>query len=52
MARARHAKVVPSADHLREQRLGKVLAAGPDGADAEAALAALARLIADKFGEE
>ena len=37
MARARHAKVVPSAEHLREQRLGKVLAAGPDGADAEAA---------------
>jgi membrane glycosyltransferase len=37
MARARHAKVVPAADHLREQRLAEVLAAGPSGEKAEAA---------------
>src|SRR5690606_36692175 len=29
MARARHAKVVPAAEILREQRLGEILAAGP-----------------------
>jgi len=32
MARARHAKVVPAAETLREQRLGEILAAGPKGA--------------------
>ena len=37
MARARHARVVTGAERLREQRLGQVLAVGPDGADAEAA---------------
>lgn len=37
MARARHAKVVPAAEHLREQRLAEVLAAGPAAAKGEAA---------------
>ena len=31
MARARHAKVVPAAEALREQRLREILAAGPEG---------------------
>ncbi len=37
MARARHAKVVPAAELLREQRLEEVIAAGPAGENAEAA---------------
>ena len=36
MARARHAKVVPGAEALREQRMQQILDAGPNG-DAEAA---------------
>ncbi|MHB0852643.1 glucans biosynthesis glucosyltransferase MdoH [Stutzerimonas nitrititolerans] len=32
MARARHAKVVPAAEALREQRMSEILEAGPDGA--------------------
>jgi len=36
MARARHARVVPAAEHLREQRLAEVLAAGPAAGKAEA----------------
>ena len=31
MGRARHAKVVPAAEVLREQRMKEILAAGPDG---------------------
>ena len=31
MARARHAKVVPAADALREERIGEILDAGPEG---------------------
>jgi membrane glycosyltransferase len=31
MARARHAKVVPAADVLREERIGEILDAGPEG---------------------
>ncbi|WP_322981713.1 glucans biosynthesis glucosyltransferase MdoH [Pseudomonas sp. C11] len=31
MARARHAKVVPAAEALRDERIEEILAAGPDG---------------------
>lgn len=31
MARARHAKVVPAAEALRDERIGEILAAGPQG---------------------
>lgn len=46
MARARHAKVVPGAEVLREQRMQQILDAGPDGA----AEAARWRLLNDPDG--
>ncbi|KGK83639.1 glucosyltransferase MdoH [Stutzerimonas degradans] len=46
MARARHAKVVPAAEQLREQRMQQILEAGPDGA----AEAARWRLLNDPNG--
>jgi membrane glycosyltransferase len=46
MARARHAKVVPGAELLREQRMQQILDAGPDGA----AEAARWRLLNDPDG--